>query len=91
MEEKAMVSTAELGPLISELKSIMQKKGYSPASIRDLLGHSDITTTEIYARADNTLKRQALEKASPLNKQLQYPTWTDDDDLMTWLNSFAKN
>ena len=59
--------------------------------IRDLLGHSDITTTEIYARADNTLKRQALEKASPLNKQLQYPTWTDDDDLMTWLNSVAKN
>lgn len=36
MEEKAMVSTAELGPLISELKSIMQKKGYSPASIMDL-------------------------------------------------------
>ena len=36
MEEKAMVSTAELGPLISELKSIMQKKGYSPASIIDL-------------------------------------------------------
>lgn len=31
-----MVSTAELGPLISELKSIMQKKGYSPASIMDL-------------------------------------------------------
>lgn len=26
MEEKAMVSTAELGPMISELKSIMQKK-----------------------------------------------------------------
>lgn len=36
MEEKVMVSTAELGPLISELKSIMQKKGYSPASIIDL-------------------------------------------------------
>lgn len=58
--------------------------------IRDLLGHSEVKTTEIYARADTTLKRQALEKASPVNKQLQYPAWTDDDDLMNWLNSFGK-
>ena len=33
--------------------------------IRDLLGHSSVTTTEIYARADTTLKREALEKANP--------------------------
>jgi site-specific recombinase XerD len=58
--------------------------------IRDLLGHSDVKTTEIYARADTTLKRQALEKASPKLQQLQYPTWTDDDALMDWLNSFGK-
>ena len=58
--------------------------------IRDLLRHSDVKTTEIYARADTTLKRQALEKASPKLQQLQYPTWTDDDALMDWLNSFGK-
>ena len=58
--------------------------------IRDLLGHSEIKTTEIYARADTSLKRQALEKASLLNQQIQYPAWTDDDDLMIWLNSFGK-
>ena len=58
--------------------------------IRDLLGHSEIKTTEIYARADTSLKRQALEKASLLNQQIQYPAWTDDDDLMSWLNSFGK-
>lgn len=58
--------------------------------IRDLLGHSEIKTTEIYARADTSLKRQALEKASPVNQQIQYPAWTDDDDLMSWLNSFGK-
>lgn len=29
--------------------------------IRDFLGHSDIKTTEIYARADVELKRKALE------------------------------
>ena len=59
--------------------------------IRDLLGHSEIKTTEIYARADTSLKRQALEKASPVNQQIQYPAWTDDDDLMSWLNSFGKH
>ena len=59
--------------------------------IRDLLGHSEIKTTEIYARADTTLKRQALEKASPVNKSLQYPAWTDDDDLLAWLNTFGKH
>ena len=29
--------------------------------IRDLLGHSDVATTEVYARADTEMKRQALE------------------------------
>lgn len=32
--------------------------------IRDILGHADIKTTEIYARIDNEMKRKALEKAS---------------------------
>lgn len=59
--------------------------------IRDLLGHSEIKTTEIYARADTTLKRQALEKASPTVAHIQFPAWTDDDDLMNWLNSFGKH
>ena len=29
--------------------------------IRDFLGHTDVKTTQIYARADVTLKRQAIE------------------------------
>ena len=33
--------------------------------IRDFLGHVDIKTTEIYARADTELKRQAIENAYP--------------------------
>lgn len=36
MEVKTTVSTAELLPLISALKLEMQKKGYSPLSIRGL-------------------------------------------------------
>lgn len=30
--------------------------------IRDLLGHSSVTTTEIYARTDAKLKRKAIER-----------------------------
>ena len=31
--------------------------------IRDLLGHADVSTTEIYARADPEAKRKAIESA----------------------------
>ena len=31
--------------------------------IRDLLGHVDIKTTEIYARIDSEMKRKSLEKS----------------------------
>ena len=33
--------------------------------IRDFLGHEDIKTTEIYAKCDSKLKRQAIENAYP--------------------------
>ena len=57
--------------------------------IRDLLGHSSITTTEIYARADNTLKREALEKADPLKDRPSMPQWKDDEGLMEWLRNLV--
>lgn len=58
--------------------------------IRDLLGHSDVKTTEIYARADNTQKRKALEAANPIKMDVQFPAWTEDDGLMEWLQTFGK-
>jgi integrase/recombinase XerD len=33
--------------------------------IRDILGHSDIKTTEVYAKADLEMRREALKKAAP--------------------------
>lgn len=33
--------------------------------IRDFLGHEDISTTMIYARADTTLKEAAINKLAP--------------------------
>jgi site-specific recombinase XerD len=53
--------------------------------IRDLLGHVDISTTEIYARADTELKRKALENAYPDMILSNLPPWTQDEDLLAWL------
>jgi site-specific recombinase XerD len=54
--------------------------------IRDFLGHSDIKTTEIYARTDLELKRKALEKAYPELIDSALPDWVDNGELMQWLS-----
>ena len=61
--------------------------GVNLVYIRDLLGHADISTTEIYARADEKMKRKALMEAydSPANEEL--PSWKKDKDLLDWLKS----
>ncbi len=58
--------------------------------IRDLLGHADISTTEIYARADAETKRKAIEQAyEPLTPDV-LPDWTLDTSLIGWLESLAR-
>ena len=58
--------------------------------IRDFLGHTDVKTTQIYARADVTLKRQAIEAANVVSIQSDLKSWTEDTDLMAWLESLGK-
>jgi len=55
--------------------------------IRDFLGHADITTSEIYARADLDMKRRALEKIAPPAATHSVPSWHDDSELLTWLRA----
>jgi len=58
--------------------------------IRDLLGHADVSTTEIYARADAETKRKAIENAyEPLTPDV-LPDWTSDTSLIGWLDSLAR-
>lgn len=58
--------------------------------IRDLLGHADSSTTEIYARADAETKRKAIENAyEPLTPQTM-PDWTTDPSLIGWLDSLGR-
>lgn len=58
--------------------------------IRDFLGHTSITTTEIYARADDQVKRRALEKAYSPTVIDDLPAWHDDKSLMKWLQSLCR-
>ena len=53
--------------------------------IRDILGHTDIKSTEVYARADIEMKRRALEKAVDALPSTPTPSWHSDKDLMDWL------
>lgn len=56
--------------------------------IRDFLGHNDISTTMIYAKADNDLKNRAINKLAPrLVKEEKFSDWTKDQDLLSFLNS----
>ena len=63
------------------------QSGVNLIYIRDLLGHSNVSTTEIYARADETMKRKALLEAYESPSEEQLPTWKKDKDLLDWLKS----
>ena len=58
--------------------------------IRDLLGHADVSTTEIYARADPATKRKAIENAYQSLTPEPQPEWTADHDLLDWLDRFCR-
>ncbi len=58
--------------------------------IRDLLGHVDIATTELYARADIEMKRKALEAAYIDLHTEKMPNWKNDTNLMEWLNNLCE-
>ena len=56
--------------------------------IRDFLGHEDISTTMVYAKADNRLKADAINKLAPkITQETDFTDWTNDTDLMSFLNS----
>lgn len=53
--------------------------------IRDFLGHVDLKTTEIYARADTEMKRKAVENVYPDLIDSNLPDWSKDQVLLSWL------
>lgn len=55
--------------------------------IRDFLGHVDVKTTEIYARANLEMKRKALEKVADASSIRKIPSWQHNKTLLEWLHS----
>ena len=56
--------------------------------IRDFLGHSSVTTTEIYAKSDPEIKRKFLEEAT-LNIDSKIVKYSEEEkhSLLEWLKN----
>ena len=65
--------------------------GVNLVYIRDILGHADLKTTEIYARIDGEMKRKALEEAfTNTSPTEEAPLWQQDGELLNWLQGLGK-
>ena len=53
--------------------------------IRDILGHVDLSTTEIYARASTEAKRKALEAVYANVVTADLTEWNQNPELLDWL------
>ena len=63
------------------------QSGVSLEIIRDFLGHVDVKTTQIYARANLEMKRRALEKVAGDMPLPSMPSWQHNKTLLDWLRS----
>ena len=61
--------------------------GVNLVYIRDLLGHSSVTTTEIYARANPEMRRRAIEERSARIAPGSAYSEGEKRDLLAWLKS----
>lgn len=67
------------------------QSGVNLIYIRDFLGHSDCSTTQIYAKADTETRRKALEAAYvDILPTTELPDWSDDKNLMDFLVSIGR-
>jgi integrase/recombinase XerD len=65
--------------------------GVNLVYIRDILGHADLKTTEIYARIDGEMKRKALEEAfTNAVPSGAVPLWQQDGELLNWLQRLGR-
>ena len=59
--------------------------------IRDLLGHTSITTTEVYVKIDAAKRREAIEATSKEIVPSETAQWVENDGLKEWLKRFNRN
>ena len=66
----------------------MLQAGVNIVYIRDFLGHVNLSTTEVYAKADVESKRVAIEKAA-IKIAPDLPDWAQDKPLMSMLTTLC--
>lgn len=87
MAGDSVLAGAELSPHVLRHSRAMHlyDAGVPLPYIRDILGHVDLSTTEIYARASTEAKRRALEAAYVDIVAQDLPEWNQDAGLLDWL------
>lgn len=64
--------------------------GVNLVYIRDILGHSSVQVTEVYAKVDSRQKREAIEKAYTDVTPAEESSWQKNSDLLDWLKNFNR-
>ena len=83
------LASADISPHVLRHSKAMHlcEAGIPLPYIRDILGHVDLATTEIYARASTEAKRKALEAVYTEIVTDDLPEWNQDPGLLSWLAS----
>ena len=64
----------------------LYKMGMPLSYIKDFLGHSSVNTTNVYASADVSMLRAALEKANARDDvPEESPAWQENEELLLHL------
>jgi site-specific recombinase XerD len=81
-----VLASADISPHVLRHSKAMHlyEAGVPLPYIRDILGHVDLATTDIYARASTEAKRKALEAAYDIVTD-DLPEWNHDPGLLSWL------
>jgi site-specific recombinase XerD len=81
------LANARLSPHIPRHSRAMHlyDSGVPLPYIRDIIGHVDLSTTEIYAQASTEAKRKALEAVYNDVVTADLAEWNQDPELLNWL------
>ena len=66
------------------------EEGVDLITIRDLLGHSSVQTTEIYARMSAAKSRTAIEGASKNIVPEEDALWETSSNMKEWLKGMTR-
>lgn len=66
------------------------EEGVDLITIRDLLGHSSVQTTEIYAKMSAAKRRNAIEAASKEIVPKEDPLWETSYNIKEWLRGMTQ-